>query len=92
MLAPLGATSGLEFSQRNEHNLDVAPNGADRLFFARIYKDVAPTEPNPLSGAICYSFGFDLKSPSTADAATEPASIGFTSSGTALPAAPEACC
>jgi hypothetical protein len=32
MLAPLGATSGLEFSQRNEYDLDVAPNGADRLF------------------------------------------------------------
>jgi hypothetical protein len=41
--------------------------------------------------SICYSFGPGLKSRTTADAATEPASIGFTSSVGSLPAAPEAC-
>ena len=48
-LAPLGAISRPEGElARRKSAFYVAPNGADRVFYLRIYKDVAPTEPGPL--------------------------------------------
>jgi len=45
-LAPLGAISGPEGAlARRKSAFYVAPNGADRVFYLRIYKDLAPTEP-----------------------------------------------
>jgi hypothetical protein len=50
MLAPLGATSGASNLVSGANMIQMSLLTELIVFFALIYKDAAPTEPNPLSG------------------------------------------